>query len=124
VWIDPEQRLFVVILANRTFGPKAKHPADVMADIRNDIADVASLAVAEGESEQLSRVTFRSDTARTWNRSGRPAWRTVAEKSAQVNASKAPAKRAPAPFPLTVSPPPASPQAPVPDSARQAARSR
>lgn len=122
LWIDPEKRTFVVILANRTFGPKAKHPADVIADVRNDLADVVSLSIDEADNDQLSRVVFRSDTARTWNLRARPAWRTIAEKSAQKNAGVAPAKRAPAPFPLLVSPAPA-PQ-PTSTSARQTARSR
>jgi CubicO group peptidase (beta-lactamase class C family) len=109
IWIDPEKRTFIVLLANRTFGPKAKHPADVMADVRNDLADVVSLSIDEADSERLSRVVFRSDTARTWNLTGRPAWRTTAEKRAQANAKLPPAKRAPAPFPLAITAPTAPP---------------
>jgi CubicO group peptidase (beta-lactamase class C family) len=112
LWIDPEQRMFVVLLANRTFGPKAKHPADAISDVRNDLADVVSLAIDDGDTDQISRVIFRSDTARTWNRAARPAWRTVAEKKAKANASLPPSKRAPPPFPLKSTPAPAGPSNP------------
>lgn len=126
LWIDPEQRMFVVVLANRTFGPKAKRPGDLMADVRNDIADVASLAIADGDADEIGRVLFRSDTARSWNGGTRPAWRTVAEKRAKSNASVPPARRAPPPFPLSVAAPaPASsrPQQ-VPSPVRQSPTGR
>jgi CubicO group peptidase (beta-lactamase class C family) len=103
LWIDPEKRMFVVVLANRTFGT-ARRPADLMADVRNDIADVASIALADGDTDQIGRVLFRSDTASSWNRSTRPAWRTVAEKTAKSNAARPAARRAPPPFPLLVAP--------------------
>jgi CubicO group peptidase (beta-lactamase class C family) len=113
IWIDPEQRVFVVLLANRTFGPKARHPADLMADVRNDMADVASLAIAEGQGERLSRVIFRSDTARSWNRAGRPAWRALADKRAKTNAALPPAKRSPAPYAIATLAAPASSSRPA-----------
>jgi CubicO group peptidase (beta-lactamase class C family) len=126
MWIDPEQRMFVVLLANRTYGPKARHPADVMADVRNDLADVASLAIAEGETDRIARVVFRSDTARSWNRAGRPAWRTLADKRAKTNAALPPSRRMPPPFvvatpvPSTTTPRPLSAPAP----SRQVPRDR
>jgi CubicO group peptidase (beta-lactamase class C family) len=98
MWIDPEQRMFVILLAHRTFQPRAKHPADLTADVRNDLADVASLAVLEAEAERAATVAFRSDTAKSWNRTARPAWRNVAEKSAKSNAALPPERRAPPPF--------------------------
>lgn len=125
VWIDPEQKMFIVLLANRTFGPKAKHPADVISDVRNDIADIASLSIRESENDRVASVLFRSDTAKSWNRAGRPAWRTVAEKRASTNAGLPAAKRLPAPFPV-VSPSAAAaaPRAASTPSARNTPSSR
>ena len=90
LWIDPERDMFVVILANRTYAPRSRHPADVMADVRNDIADAAALSIVEDRQMlALSMPLFRSDTAKTWNRAGRPAWRAAAERAARARASGA-----------------------------------
>ena len=82
LWIDPARRLFVVLLTNRTYAPRALHPADVIADVRNDLADVASLSITADQRMMALAMpaAFRSDTAKTWNRVARPAWRVAAER--------------------------------------------
>jgi CubicO group peptidase (beta-lactamase class C family) len=82
LWIDPDRQLFIVILSNRTYASHSRHSADAIADVRNDIADAASLAITSDVrmSSLAMPNSFRSDTARTWNRVTRPAWRIAAEK--------------------------------------------
>ena len=85
MWIDPERDIFIVILTNRTYAPHTRHPADAIADVRNDIADVTTLSIT-ADRQMMARampVAFRSDTATTWNLVRRPVWREVAEKRAQ-----------------------------------------
>jgi len=90
IWIDPDRKLFIVILTNRTFAPHSRHPADAIADVRNDVADAATLAIADEPSlaNSVMPASFRSDTAHTWNVGPRPAWRAAAEKRARVEAAR------------------------------------
>lgn len=41
LWIDPERGLFVVVLTNRVFAPRARHSVTRLKRIRGDIADAA-----------------------------------------------------------------------------------
>jgi CubicO group peptidase (beta-lactamase class C family) len=89
LWIDPDRKLFVVLLTNRTYAPRSRHPADIISDVRNDVADVASLSMT-GDPLMMSFAmpsAFRSDTARSWNLVGRPAWRAALEKQARLSAA-------------------------------------
>jgi CubicO group peptidase (beta-lactamase class C family) len=81
MWIDPERRVFVVLLTNRVFAPYIRRSGDAIADVRNDLADAATLAITSDPSVRALAmpVSFRTDTARTWNRSVRPAWRKAME---------------------------------------------
>jgi CubicO group peptidase (beta-lactamase class C family) len=114
IWIDPERKLFVVLLTNRTYAPRALHPADVIADVRNDLADVASLSItSDRHMMALAMPTaFRSDTARTWSQLARPEWRAAVERGHRP---------VPAPVyaaqPSATSPPPAKPPIPKPAAA-------
>jgi CubicO group peptidase (beta-lactamase class C family) len=80
IWIDPERELFIVLLTNRTFAPRTRNAGDLVADVRNDLADVATLAVENDPWTALlqPRTRWRSDTATTWNVVNRPAWRAAA----------------------------------------------
>jgi CubicO group peptidase (beta-lactamase class C family) len=82
IWIDPDRRLFVVILSNRTYASHSRRSADAIADVRNDIADAASLSITSDVRMSALAMpnAFRSDTAQTWNRVTRPAWRIAAER--------------------------------------------
>ncbi len=55
IWIDPERKLFVVLLTNRTYAPRVRHPADAIADVRNDLADAASLSRGRGPANDGTR---------------------------------------------------------------------
>lgn len=76
IWIDPERRMYVVLLTNRTYEPKAKRSQDLLADVRNDVADAAMFSIVADRSVRVpARIVYRSDTARTWDLARRPAWR-------------------------------------------------
>jgi CubicO group peptidase (beta-lactamase class C family) len=47
IWIDPERQLFVVVLANRTYAPRARNPARIRGEVRNEVADAAAGAILE-----------------------------------------------------------------------------
>lgn len=75
LWIDPERQMFVVLLTNRVHAARARRPGIIIADVRNDLADAAALAVTD---EPLLRAVdwprnFRVDQAADWNPPVRPA---------------------------------------------------
>ena len=81
IWIDPEQRTYIVLLTNRTYEPKALRSQDLLADVRNDVADATMFSITSDRAVRVpQRIVYRSDTARTWNLSRRPAWRDEWEK--------------------------------------------
>lgn len=50
LWIDPDSRLFVIVLTNwvhAAFGSRVA-PIAVLADVRSDIADIAALSIVDG----------------------------------------------------------------------------
>ena len=69
MWIDPDRDLFVILLTNRVHAARARRPAKVIADIREDLADLAVLAVrdANGNLKPMPSV-MRADRAAGWNR--------------------------------------------------------
>ena len=78
LWIDPEREMFVVLLTNRVHAARARRPGIIIADVRNDLADAAALAVTD---EPLLRQiawprNFRVDQAPDWN----PPTRTLSER--------------------------------------------
>lgn len=102
LWIDPEREMFVLLLTNRVHAAKARRPARIIADVRNDLADAATLAVTD---EPLLRQVafpsaFRADRAVGWNRpvqsrtAGRrpSASRTTVKKSTTTSKKKPVAK--------------------------------
>jgi CubicO group peptidase (beta-lactamase class C family) len=70
IWIDPERQLFVVLLTNRVYAPRARRPADVISNIRNDLTDAAALSITDDPAWPLldMPLAFRADTATSWNR--------------------------------------------------------
>lgn len=67
MWIDPDRRMFIILLTNRVDDPKVRRPALVIHDIRADIADASVLAVAEADAgAPVVRPQFRSDNPQRW----------------------------------------------------------
>ncbi|HET7296967.1 MAG TPA: serine hydrolase, partial [Gemmatimonadales bacterium] len=44
LWIDPDRDLFVVLLTNRAFAPRARRPFTVLKEVRGRVADSAARA--------------------------------------------------------------------------------
>ncbi|MBU6366842.1 MAG: serine hydrolase [Gemmatimonadetes bacterium] len=93
LWIDPDRDLFVVLLTNRVHAARARRPARVIADVRNDVADAAVLAVMDAPGGVPTMpASFRSETARDWNRPVRRARsRRGSARRAAPSARSAPA---------------------------------
>lgn len=69
LWIDPDRNMFVILLTNRVHAAKARRPSKVIADVRNDLADAAVLAVMDDpDGIRAMPVSFRADLAKDWNR--------------------------------------------------------
>lgn len=69
IWIDPDREMFVIVLTNRVHEARARRPSIVIADVRNDIADAAALAVLDANLAVADPPTLlRSDRALDWNR--------------------------------------------------------
>ena len=47
MWIDPERQLFVIVLTNHVLPRESAVPLAILADVRADVADVATLAMEE-----------------------------------------------------------------------------
>jgi hypothetical protein len=94
LWIDPERDLFVVLLTNRVHAARVRRPSRVIADVRNDVADAAVLAVIDApDGVPAMPAAFRFESARDWNRPLRSArGRRSARRSS--SASKAASKAA------------------------------
>ena len=44
LWIDPDRDLFVVLLTNRAYVPRARRPFTVLKEVRGRVADAAARA--------------------------------------------------------------------------------
>ncbi len=95
LWIDPERDMFVVLLTNRVHAARARRPGVIIADVRNDLADAAALAVTD---EPLLRQveypsSFRVDRQVDWN----PPRRTQVRKASttRTTAQKPVARKSP-----------------------------
>jgi serine-type D-Ala-D-Ala carboxypeptidase len=103
IWIDPERKMFVILLTNRVHAARARRPAKVISDVRADLADAAALAIVDGGDAVLAMpAAFRADRATGWNpavrrrstRSKRPVVRKKATtKKATATRSNAAAKK-------------------------------
>jgi CubicO group peptidase (beta-lactamase class C family) len=87
LWVDPDRDLFVILLTNRVHAARVRRPSKVIADIRNDVADVAALAVSDfGGRPMAMPASFRADRASGWNRPVRT--RRYATKSKAGSSTK------------------------------------
>jgi CubicO group peptidase (beta-lactamase class C family) len=69
MWIDPDREMFVILLTNRVHAAKARRPAKVISDVRNDLADAAALAVMDAPDGPLVMpASFRADRMVGWNK--------------------------------------------------------
>lgn len=72
MWIDPDRDMFVILLTNRVYASRSPHPVRVIADVRSDLSDAASLAVTDMASgELLMPASFRADREVGWNQRAR-----------------------------------------------------
>jgi len=101
IWIDPDRQLFVILLTNRVHAARARRPAKVISDVRNDLSDAAELAVLDSPNGALAMpASFRADRATDWNRpvrtarSRRHTKASSAKARAKARAKKASAKKA------------------------------
>src|SRR5687767_11722904 len=87
MWIDPERKMFVILLTNRVHAARALRPAKVIGDVRADLADAAELAVLDDPiGVRAMPAAFRADEASGWN--NRPS-RSVSRGKARKTSSKA-----------------------------------
>ena len=90
LWIDPDRHMFVILLTNRVHAARARRPSKVIADVRNDLADAAVLAVMDDPTGVLAMpASFRADKAEDWNRP----LRSTRARSASARRRAAAAKR-------------------------------
>ena len=95
LWIDPEREMFVILLTNRVHAARARRPAKVISDVRADLADAASLAVAGADGHLRSFPgTFRADRAVGWNKPERVAKGRHAKKGSRSARARARARSA------------------------------
>jgi CubicO group peptidase (beta-lactamase class C family) len=86
LWIDPDRDMFVVLLTNRVHAARARRPSYVIADVRQDVADIAALSVLdEGLAIADMPATFRADRGENWNRAYRA--RSTAKRSTTLSAA-------------------------------------
>ena len=90
MWVDPDRQMFVVLLTNRVHAARARRPAKVISDVRNDLADAAAVAVTDMPSMAVAMpVSFRADRATGWNDAPRAARSSRSSRSARSRAAAA-----------------------------------
>jgi CubicO group peptidase (beta-lactamase class C family) len=70
LWIDPERELFVIVLTNAVVGRPGggEAPVAILHDVRQDIAEIATLAVTDDALERALPPRLRSDARIGWQR--------------------------------------------------------
>ena len=92
MWIDPDRDLFVILLTNRVHAARVRRPSKVIADIRNDVCDIAALSVRDfGDTPLAMPASFRADRASGWNRPVRT--RKAKPKSTTTTRAPAPTNK-------------------------------
>jgi CubicO group peptidase (beta-lactamase class C family) len=68
MWIDPELDLFVIVLTNWVHGRPdgSVAPSAILSDVRGDIADLAVLSIADGDSIRPMPERLRTDLQIGW----------------------------------------------------------
>ena len=93
IWIDPDRDMFVVLLTNRVHEARAKRPAQVIADVRADLADDAALSVTDyADGPMAMPAKFRADKAVGWNPPARHVRRHVVSKKKRAKTHASPSK--------------------------------
>ena len=68
MWIDPDRDMFVILLTNRVYDSHSPHPVRVIADVRSDLSDAASLSVTDmADGTLVMPASFRADREIGWN---------------------------------------------------------
>jgi CubicO group peptidase (beta-lactamase class C family) len=67
LWIDPERKIFAILLTNRVHAPRIRQPGYLMADVRNDLMDAVVLSLRDSSGALPALTRFRSDTVSDWN---------------------------------------------------------
>ncbi len=68
LWIDPDRDMFVILLTNRVYASRSPHPVRVIADVRSDLSDAASLSVTDmGAGALVMPASFRADREIGWH---------------------------------------------------------
>src|SRR5829696_855350 len=94
LWIDPEREMFVVLLTNRVHAARARRPAKVISDVRNDLADLAALAVLDAPDGVLAMpAAFRADRAIGWNSSDRAVRRSRSARGRSASGRRSSSSR-------------------------------
>jgi CubicO group peptidase (beta-lactamase class C family) len=94
LWIDPDRQMFVILLTNRVHAARARRPSKVIADVRNDLADAAALAVMDDPNGVLAMpASFRADLMTDWNRPLRTSRASSAAARRRAAAARAAAAR-------------------------------
>ena len=89
LWIDPDREMFVILLTNRVHAAKAKRPAKVIADVRQDLSDAAALSVTdENLAVAAMPASFRADRAVDWNKPTRKARKPKRNSSGKSSGGK------------------------------------
>ena len=72
MWIDPDRDMFVILLTNRVYASRSPHPVRVIADVRSDLSDAASLSVTDmDEGTLVMPASFRADREVGWHEAPR-----------------------------------------------------
>jgi serine-type D-Ala-D-Ala carboxypeptidase len=94
MWIDPDREMFVILLTNRVHAARARRPAKVISDVRNDLTDAAALAVMDAPDGPLTMPSsFRADRMVGWNKVETVRSRRGSARSASARSRKAAAAR-------------------------------
>ncbi|MGI8547507.1 MAG: serine hydrolase domain-containing protein [Gemmatimonadaceae bacterium] len=68
MWIDPDRGMFIILLTNRVHAARALHPLQVIADVRSDLSDAATLAITDMPMGEMAMpASFRADREVGWN---------------------------------------------------------
>lgn len=91
LWIDPDRKLFVIVLTNRIHDARARRPSLIIADVRQDVADLAALSVLDPDfALPVMPATLRTDVAVGWSRPVRSPTRGAPRQKAAVASTSTP----------------------------------
>jgi hypothetical protein len=68
MWIDPEREMFVIVLTNWVHArpERGVAPLAILHDVRSDVADLAALAIIDGEHPPPMPERMRADNQYGW----------------------------------------------------------